>query len=36
MKGYNDADETPDRAESESALGRIAPLFACPNRFQLT
>ena len=28
MKGYNNADEMPDRAESERAVATIAPLFA--------
>lgn len=28
MKGYNNADETPDRTESERAVATIAPLFA--------
>ena len=27
MRGYGDADETPDRAESEAAVARVAPLF---------
>jgi glycine/D-amino acid oxidase-like deaminating enzyme len=34
MKGYNNADETPNRAESEQALATIAPLFARPGGFQ--
>jgi D-amino-acid oxidase len=33
MKGYGDANETPDRAESERAVAAIAPLFASPSRF---
>ena len=33
MKGYGDADETPDRAESERAVAAIAPLFAKARRF---
>ncbi len=28
MRGYNDTNETPDRAESEDAVGRIAALYA--------
>ena len=28
MKGYDHADETPDRAESERAVAAVAPLFA--------
>ena len=34
MKGYGDADETPDRAESDRAVAAIAPLFAGPGRFR--
>ncbi len=34
MKGYNNADETPNRAESEQALATIAPLFARPGGFR--
>ena len=34
MKGYNNADETPDRAESERAIAAIAPLFARPGGFR--
>ena len=34
MKGYNNADETADRAESERAVAAIAPLFARPGGFR--
>ena len=34
MKGYGDADETPDRAESEQALAAISPLFVRPGGFR--
>ena len=33
MKGYNDADETPNRGESEQALAAIAPLFTRSTGF---
>ena len=33
MKGYDNADETPDRAESERAVAAIGPLFARPAHF---
>ena len=37
MKGFGDADETPDRAESERAVAAIAPLFQgqARDRFRL-
>ena len=35
MKGYANADETPDRAESERAVAAIAPLFARPGAYRL-
>jgi hypothetical protein len=28
IKGYNDANETPDRAESEAAVKKLAALYA--------
>ena len=36
MKGYANADETPDRAESERAVAAIAPLFARSGAFQVS
>ena len=34
MKGYNNADEAPDRAESEQAVSTVASLFARPGAFR--